>query len=554
MSLGRFGRDRSGNIAVLFAVGFAISGVVGAIAIDAAALYHERRMVQNGVDLAALAAVTDPSRATELAASALTEAGLLADGATEGLSVVTGHYDADPARAPADRFIGGASPVNAVAVTFSRPGTLHFARGWAAAPDIGARAVASVTPQVAFSLGSRLASLNGGVANTVLDALLGTTVSLSAADYNGLASARVDAFGFLDALAGELDIAAGTYDDVLAARADHGQIAAALAATVNGTAHAAAATIAATAGNNGTVLVGDLLALGDLGSLALGAGGPAALFTGVSALDLLAASAALGDGTRQIGLNLTAGVPGLAGIDAAVAVGEPMQGGGWFAIGEAGTVVRTAQVRARLVATVLGSGALAGAPVRLPLYLEVAHAEAVVTGATCPSPGSPRGSATLAVRPGALRLMLGEVNASTFGNFASLPVPGTAKLVEVRVLGIPVLQVLASGVVEMAQTTPRLLNFASGEIAAGAVKTAGTTTPVASLTSSLLNSMTLQVPILGLGLNLSSLTALLKAIVLPVAPVLDITIMRLLETVGLGVGEADAVVYGVRCTHPVLVG
>jgi len=33
-----------------------------------------------------------------------------------------------------------------------------------------------------------------------------------------------------------------------------------------------------------------------------------------------------------------------------------------------------------------------------------------------------------------------------------------------------------------------------------------------------------------------------------------LVIVRLLDAVGVGVGEADVTVHGVRCSHPVLVG
>ncbi|WP_366933755.1 pilus assembly protein TadG-related protein, partial [Devosia sp.] len=54
--IGRFLRDSRGNMAVLFATAFSLSAVIGAIAVDAAALYHERRSIQSTVDLAAISA------------------------------------------------------------------------------------------------------------------------------------------------------------------------------------------------------------------------------------------------------------------------------------------------------------------------------------------------------------------------------------------------------------------------------------------------------------------------------------------------------------------
>ena len=76
---------------------------------------------------------------------------------------------------------------------------------------------------------------------------------------------------------------------------------------------------------------------------------------------------------------------------------------------------------------------------------------------------------------------------------------------------------------------------------------------VSSLTGSLLGNMVLDVPVLGLGLNLSGLTGLLNTILTPLTPVLDLTLARLLEPLGLSLGEADVRVYGVTCSHPVLV-
>lgn len=549
-----FWADARGNIAVLFAMGFAISAVVGAVAVDAAAFYFERRIIQNGVDLAALAAAPDPGQAVVRAQQSLVEAGLLTPGSTEGLSVVVGHYDPDPAIAAGARFVAGQAPVNAVRVRLARAGTQHFAAGWTGAPTIGAAALASVTPQVSFSIGSRLASLSGGIANSVLNGLLGTDVALTAMDYNGLAGVKVDAFDFLDALASELGITAGTYDDVLSASADHGVLAEALANILTGTARSAALIIAGSAGNNGSVALSKLFDLGDYGSLDLGSTAAHGLFADISALGLLLASAGLSDGNHQLALALTAGVPGLVGLAIDLAVGEPPQGGSWYAIGESGTVVRTAQLRLRLTATMMGSGALAGAPIRLPIYLEIAHAEAIVGAASCPVNGAVSGSATILTRPGVVRAMIGDVDMASFGNFGATPSVGLAQLVEVKLLGIPVLRVLASSLVEIAQTTPVGLAFSPEDIAAGTIKTAKTTTVVTSLSNSLLDNLELHTPILGLGLNTTSLTSLLKLILAPVTPTLDLTIARLLEALGLALGEADVQVYGVRCGHAVLVG
>lgn len=527
---------------VLFAMAFSLSAVVGAIAVDSAALYSERRTLQNAADLAALGAASDPARAATLVDAVLREADIIG----ANVRVRTGHYSANPALAASARFVVNAQPLNAVEVRVERRGTLHFANGWAEPPLIGAQALASLTPQVAFSVGSRLASLNGGIANAVLDQLLGAKVSINVADYNALLAAQVDIFAFLGALSQQLNLKAATYDDVLAASADHGKLAAALADVLSGTQQTAARTIARSIGNNGVVPLRKLFQLGQLGSATLASGAGQGLFSTISALELLSVSAGLSDGKHQIALGLNAGVPGLVGIDVGLAVGEPPQGGGWFAIGPSQTVTRTAQVRLRLISNLtLKLLFLNLLEVRVPLYLDVAPAEAIVDTATCPSPSSPRGSVSVLTKPGVAQLVLGEVNENTFGAFNTAPNIGTAVLI--NMLGIKV-TTLAHAAIE--QVTPIKLQFSSADIAAGKVKTARTTSYTSSLVGSLLGDLKLTV----IGIPLGIIGPALEALLSPLTPVLDQTISSLLSALGISLGEADVRVYGVRCTHPVLVG
>lgn len=541
-----FRADIRANMAVLFAMGFAVSAVISAVAVDAASLYHERRMIQNGVDLAALSAASNPAAATTLAQASLSQAGLLPGASTQGLVVVTGHYKPDPAIPAGGRFVAGQAPLNAVSVTFQRPGALYFARGWARAPVLSATAIANITPQVSFTLGSRLASLNGGIANTVLNSLLGTSVGLTVMDYQNLLGAEVDTFAFLDALAGQFGVTAGSYNDLLALNADHGKLASALATLLTGVERTAMLKLAGTAGHNGTVPLSKLFKLGALGDLRIGSGTGQGVFTKISALELLSVSSGLSNGTHQVSLALAASVPGLVGIDVTLAVGEPPQGGGWYAVGGVGTVVRTSQTRLRIIANLkLKILLLPLVDVRLPLYLDVANGEAIVASATCPSGADKSGSAVISARPGVAHLILGEVNAGTFGAFNTTPVVGTATLI--NALGIKVTGVAQA---QIAQTTPTALAFSPAEIAAGTIKTAKTTTFTGSLVGSLLGDLKLSAA----GIALGIIGPLLEALLAPLAPVLDLAINRLLEAVGLSLGEVDVKVYGVRCTRAVLVG
>lgn len=532
-------------MAVLFATAFSLSGVIGAIAVDAAALYRERRTIQASVDLAAISAARNPSQAQEIVAEVLTDAGFTDQA---GLVVTVGHFEANAALDPEDRFVPNRTPVNAVKVNFEQPGTLHFAASFTQSPMLGASGLATVTPDVSFSLGSRLASLNGGIANALLGTLLGTAVNLSLVDYNNLAAARVDALSFLDALALEMGLNAGSYNELLSTEAHAGDIAAALASLLSGTQKAAMTTLA-NAGQGNSVPIGKLFDLGRYGGLSLDSAG-AVLNAQVSALEVLSAAAALADGDRQVSLSLGGHLPGIAALSVELSIGEPPQGGGWFAIGPIDTVIRTAQVRVRIDAQFLGGLVLQNAVIRLPLWLDVAHAEARVAGATCPDRAHPNGTADIAVLPGALELAVGQVTNAQMRDFgATLPVT------PVRILDALLLRVSASAHVEVAQTTPVLLSFSSSDIGAARLKTAKTTTLVTSLGQSLLAGMKLDISILGLGLSpLNVITNALKTTIAPIAAPLDSIVNTLLQTLGLGIGEADVRVYGVRCSNPVLVG
>lgn len=557
----RFAADQSGNMAMLFSATTALGLFAATMAIDTASLYLERRQAQSAVDLAAMTAARNPSNAAEIARQVLVDARmvdaqaqlatLMAGSGGTRLRVTTGHYSADPALTPGQRFNANATTRNAVRVELERPGTLVFGQPWASAPSIGVSALASATPQVSFSVGTRLLSLHEGLANGLLNALLGANVSVSAASYSALVGAKVQLFGFMDALAQEMGVTAGTYDDLLDMKADHGQIARAMARNLGGADHAAAALLGGALGSNGRVRIGDLVDLGDMARLAVGSSGQSPLQTvRLGALDLLTASAALSDGSHQVAMTLSAGVPGLTGLTMRLAVGEPEQGATWFAIGPSGTLVRTAQARVKVVATLGGSGVLAGIGVRVPLYLELASAEAGVHSAICPTTGASQGSATIRVKPAVARLVLGEVNDAAIGHFGSKPVPAPAQLVNALLLRIS-----GHAEVTLANTEPTLITFSPTEITAGTVKSAHATGMVSGMTRRLMETLTLDIDVLGLGLApVPVLDAAVKTLVTPLGPVVDATLDTLLLALGLKLGEADVRVYSVTCATPALVG
>lgn len=557
-SLRRWQSNERGNVAVMFALLLPVIMLAGAFAVDEGSLYLERRQAQSVADLAAIAAATDPSKALDTAFKTFQANGLI--GATLSIDdpsiqirssrpvqVVTGHYKAAPELSVAARFSPGGSPPNAAQVTYRKKGTLWLARPWQAPPEISVAALATANPQAAFSVGSRLASLNGGVANALLKSLLGTSATLDVMSYNALLDAKVDLLDFLDALNQQLHLSAATYGDVLKASASRGAIAGALASVLTGTAKTAAQTLSTTIADTGTI---PLLKLLDIGSLStLPVGNEAGYFAGLSALELLNAAAVIAGNGKQIDLAVGASVPGLTSIALSVAIGEPPQHA-WYRVGEKGGVARTAQTRLKLTVKLLGGPVLLGAGVTLPIYVEVAYAEARIRSLSCPAFGKQAGTAVVDVLPGAARLAIGNLSGASFTDFSAFPVVDQA-----TILNALLLKIKARAAVVVGQTSPILLNFSAEDVKQATIKTATNHTIVGSLSKSLLDGLDIDVDVLGIGLSTDAvIEAAVRALVAPLAPVLDSTIFGVLEVLGVGIGEADVRVYSVTCSRPVLVG
>ena len=554
----RFRAEERGNIAVMFALLLPVAMLAGAFAVDEGSLYLERRQAQSVADLAAIAAVTDPSKALDTAFRTFQANGLIGSTlsiddpsiqvrSSHPVQVVTGHYKAVPELSVAARFSPGGSPPNAVQVTYRKTGTLLLARPWQAPPEISVAALATANPQAAFSVGSRLASLNGGVANALLKSLLGTSATLDVMSYDALLDAKVDLLDFLDALNQQLHLSAATYGDVLKASASRGAIAAALASVLTGTAKTAATTLSTTIADTGTIPLLKLLDIGSLSTLPVGS--ESGYFAGLSALELLNAAAVIAGNGKQIDLAVGATLPGLTSIALSVAIGEPPQHA-WYRVGEKGAVARTAQTRLKLTVKLLGGPILLGAGVTLPIYIEVAYAEARIRSLACPGLGKQAGTAVVEVLPGVARLAIGNLAGASFTDFSAFPVVNQA-----TILSALLLKIKARAAIVIGETSPILLNFSSEDVTQGTIKTATNHTIVGSLSKSLLDELDIDVDVLGIGLSTDAvIEAAVRTLVAPLAPVLDSTIFGVLEVLGVGIGEADVRVYSVTCSRPVLVG
>ncbi|MCC7251238.1 pilus assembly protein TadG-related protein [Hyphomicrobium sp.] len=523
-----------------------------ALAIDMGSLYLERRTVQGAADLAAIAAARDLDRAEAAARATLAANGF---GDVRALSVIKGRYEPDPEVLPGARFAAGQEPFNAVRLHVATGSQLYFAKSFMAEPEISVSALGTADALAMFSIGSRLASLNGGVVNALLGSLLGGNVNLSLMDYNALANANVLLLDFLSALAMDVGLTAGTYRDVLNADVTVGTVlsAAAQAAASGGDAQAAQVVgkllsqVSATA----TLPLSQLVDLGPLANVAIGQP-HAGLDADLGLMSLITAAASLANGGSQVAVDLGVALPGLLSVKLDLAIGEGAQSSGWVSVGQPGASVRTAQTRLRLVAEVGGSGLLAGVRVRLPLYIEVASAEARLKDLAC---GIAQGGSTEAVieaRPAAVRAWVGDVAPGGLSLFGSSPHVSAATLVQVPLL----LKATASAYTEMSNAASSDLSFTQSDVDQHVVKTAQVRDYTASLVTSLVDSLSLDVQVLGLGLGLTppAIKTLLKGILTPVAALLDPIVGGVLKAVGLGLGEVDVRVNGIRCGSAVLAG
>lgn len=540
----RFWRDTDGAIGVMGASVIALGCLLAAVVVDGGSMALEARRLQGAADLAALSAARDLPRA-QAAAQATARANA---GASVRVQTVVGLYRASPEIAPGQRF--SPAPVadaNAARVTVSGAAPLWFGRlilGRDALPMArsASAAVRTEPPMAMFSIGSRLARLDGGLANQVLGGLAGGEVSLTLMDYRGLAEADVSLLAFTDALATHVGVSAGAYDQLLASEIDAGEALRVLERVTEGGAALERLAHAAQ---------GRRLRLGEV--IGLETDSPAAVRDGlaarVSALDLAAAMLEVAGGERQVALDLGARA-GLADLDAWLAIGERPHRSPWLTVTRDGQpVIRTAQARLYLEART--SRSLAGlAQVRVPLLVELASAEARLEDIRC-------GEAPVVhvgVRPGVARARIGAVDRARLDDFKTPLQVRPAELIDV--LGL--VRVRASADIEAADTGFGRLAFTQAAIAAGTPQTTHSTGFTSGLVASLLSRLELDVDVIGLGLGLGDLAGATGRLLNPLGPVLDGVVDGLLSTLGLSLGEADVTVHAVVCPDraraPVLVG
>lgn len=548
--LRRFAADQRGNIALMSVGGMILAVCCAALGIDIGTIAADRRKTQSAADIAAIVAASNLSNATNAATSAVTKNNYPASALTK---VELGTYTADPAIPVQNRFVTPAvGKANAARVTLQTSTPLYFSKFFTGsnAFTITTQAIAANTQIASFAIGSRLVSLNGGVLNSVLGSLLGTTLSLSVMDYQALLNARIDAFDFLSALATRIGLTAATYETVLSANVKVGDI---LAAALNAQQSTNGASTATTALS--TISQAAISSTAKLTPLSLIDAGPYSdLKTGtkpkigvsISLYDLLQATAGIANGSSQVNTGVNINLPGIASVQLIVTIGERPQGSSWVAVGAQGISVHTAQTRVLLQVKLVGTGA--ASVVNLPVYVEVASGTATLNKVSCGYPDISTSTVTLGVTPGVLDAWIGNVSAADLQNVTTKPNPGPATLVD---LGL--ITVTGKAHAGVGNTTPVNVDFSYADITSQTKKTVTSTNFTSSLIGSLLGDLNLSVTVIGLGIPIPGLGALVGGILGAATGALDQLLSSVLSSLGVGLGQADVWVTGIRCDGAVLV-
>jgi uncharacterized membrane protein len=547
--IARARRDERGSVAILAAASLGVVLACAALAVDLGSIYLQSRKLQGMADLAAMAAARDLASAQ---AAAVATVDLNKLGSPVSSTVVTGRYDANPGKAQSARFTGGAASPNAVRVELAADADLFFGQAILGKSKVPIRrqAIATRAEFASFSIGARLASLDGGIANALLTSLTGSKVSLSVMDYNALAGVDLDLLAYTSALRTKLSMEGASFDKVLAANLTTGKALSVasevLAAAGKVQAAAALNKIAVSASTLGPAKLDALIDLGPIGAQDKVVSVNATKVE-VSALELVNAMLLAANQNRQVQLDLGAGVPGVADLTVFLGIGERPNNSAWLTLNDANeAVVRTNQARLYIRAEALGVlGVLGAKPVTLPLLVELASGEAKLAAIDCPAAAASN-RVMLDVRPSVGSIAIADINTSKLNDFKSELVTSPGTIVSLP----PLLTVTGEADIQLGGQTWNRVEFTQADIDSGSIKSVKTSDIAKATLSSLISNTDLTVKLIGLPLSLDlSILSALNGLAAPLDGVLN-TLTALL---GVRLGEADVRVHGLRCRDAVLV-
>lgn len=536
--------DRRGSVTILTVAAMTALLASTAFAVDMGSVYLANRKLQGVADAAALAAVGTSGAATAAAQQVIAD-NRLTDAQIAAL--VPGTYTPDGSIKPAQRFVPGTPSTNAVQVTLVQSVPLFFGGAITGrrSTQVRATALAARIDYAAFSIGTRLASVQGGLPGALLDALAGTKLNLSVADYNALVGTQIDLLSFSKQLATKLDLTGASFNDTLNAKATLPQILSALADASTNPAATSALNALSLRVPSTTVQLSNLIDLGPYGSQ--DHADPSTVISS-DGYSIVREMLQLANGSRQVQVGLGATVPGATNTDIWLAMGQRPANSPWLTVAQNGNVtVRTAQARLYVDATLLGNNLLnlLGVKVDVPLYVELAEAQAKLNSISCQ--GRSNTIVGINALPSVGSISVASIDKSNLPNFNSTTQLNQATIAQLA--GIPLIQAKANVNLGGASQNWQMVNFNSDDITNHTPKTVSTGDLVQGVTASLIENMQLNV----VGLNLSGVTGAVGSLLTPIAPTLDGLVDQVTGLLGVHVGQADLRIDGVRCGTPSLV-
>ncbi|WP_145201106.1 pilus assembly protein TadG-related protein [Sphingobium sp. B2] len=524
-------QEARGGISLIMAGSLFMLAGAATVAVDLGSVYLAKRQLQGIADAAALAAVGGGRSAAEE---------LIGQSGVSGVALVGvdgGNYRADRAVPVADRFVAGEG--GAMRVELQRRTPLFFARLLVGRDgiDLRARAIATRQDAAAFSIGTGLAAVSGGLPNMLLSSLAGTELNLSVMDCQGLASLNLDLLGVADALRVRTARDDEAYGELFDREIPLSDVIGAMADSAGG--NQSAAVLLGMAGRiaGRSIRLSDVIDLGPMRGTASAIGQPHLLLDAFSMLRMILSPPS---GT-SVPIDLRVTVPGLTSTRLMLVIGEGQVRSPLLSVtADKSVVLRTAQTRLYLESSV--ATALSGiASVRIPLYVELAAAEARLSAIDCTSGSMTRG-VTLAVKPSIGTAALADVDTQALTNFNLPANPRPALLAQL--LGT---KVTGYANVALGGVQPQNVHFSPAEISAQTAKRVSTNDLTQGLAASLVSRTQVQVSVLAINVNLSPLAPAIGTLLATTAPLLDGILASVTATLGVQLGYADVRVHEMRC-------
>ncbi|MBD3728948.1 MAG: hypothetical protein IE933_04510 [Sphingomonadales bacterium] len=447
----------------------------------------------------------------------------------------------------------GAPATNAIRVELSREVPLFFG-SFLVDSDVTivrARATAARTDVAAFELNSQILNISGGIPGRVLSQLAGVDLALSDDDIAALATGQIDVIDFAEQLRGGQGDATRTFGEAFGLATPLDEVLTAMANSAQGAeTRAILLQVAGNAGNE-NVTMADLIDLGPFKTADVNDGRST---IEIDAYSLLRSVLQLSHGDSydvSLDTDLAGGVP----AHIRVSGGYGYARSPWLTIASASEyVLRTAQTRIYLE-TGLTSGNGLPVSLRVPLYVELAPAEAQINDILCT--GNPAEDGVgVDVRPSLGTLAVADIDESGFADFSRDMSMGEAVMADTALLDIT-----GFAKTDMGGEATQQLFFDKEEIARREHKIVSTSDLAEVLVDTLLGNLDLTVQTAAVGIPLGSSALGGEAIATTVgdrladlAPAIDATLHGLTTSLGVNIGAAEVGVTYLRCGQPSIVG